>query len=142
MGLSVFVGGALGAALPDRAVSVGGALAFFAFAIWTWWGRDADEDRELSGHAADRGVVLTVALAVFVAELGDKTMLATATLATRQSLLLTWIGATAAVVIAGGVAIVAGNAVGSRMPERAVRGIAAALFAVFGALLLVDALTG
>ena len=45
-------------------------------------------------------------------------------------------------VVADALAIVVGRQLGTRLPERAVRYGAAALFVIFGSLLLVDALTG
>jgi putative Ca2+/H+ antiporter (TMEM165/GDT1 family) len=77
---------------------------------------------------------------IFVAELGDKTMLATITLATQEGWLGTWIGSTVGMVAADALAIGAGALLGRQLPERAVRYGAAALFAVFGVLLVVDGL--
>jgi putative Ca2+/H+ antiporter (TMEM165/GDT1 family) len=87
--VSVVVGGLLGAALPTRAIGIGGGLLFLAFAAWTWFGDDepepeptTDPDPDDSSAAAGRStpaVVGSVAVAMFVAELGDKTMIATAT---------------------------------------------------------------
>jgi putative Ca2+/H+ antiporter (TMEM165/GDT1 family) len=52
-----------------------------------------------------RSAVLATSFAFFLAELGDKTMLATITLATKQGLLGTSIGSTAGMVAADGLAI-------------------------------------
>jgi Ca2+/H+ antiporter, TMEM165/GDT1 family len=141
MGLAVLLGGALGAAFPDRAVGVAAALAFFGFALWTLKG-DRDDSQAGRPEPSQRRIVLTAAIAVFIAELGDKSMLATATLATRQALFWTWLGAVAGIVAASAVAITVGNVLGARLPDRVVRLGAATLFVLFGALLLVDALVG
>lgn len=148
MAISVLAGGALGAALPERVVAGGAALVFFGFAIWTLRG-DGDDDEDevdpdgsVAPERAAIGIIASVAVAVFIAELGDKTMLAAATLATRQELIWTWVGSTAGVVAAGGVAIVVGNVLGARLPEVLVRRIAAGLFALFGVLLLIEAIRG
>ncbi len=77
---------------------------------------------------------------VFVAELGDKTMLATITLATREGLLGTWAGSTVGMVLADALAIVVGRQLGTRLPERAIRWGAAGAFFAFGLLLVVEAL--
>jgi Ca2+/H+ antiporter, TMEM165/GDT1 family len=140
MGVSVGVGAALGAALPATAVMVGAGVLFLGFAAWTLRSGAGDDDVE--GEAAverTHSVVLGVALAVFVAELGDKTMLATLALAATQSPLLTWIGASIGMVAGSGLALVAGSLLGTRLPERATRFGAAALFALFGLLLLLEA---
>jgi putative Ca2+/H+ antiporter (TMEM165/GDT1 family) len=75
---------------------------------------------------------------MFVAELGDKTMLTTATLAAQDSPVLTWIGATIGIVACGALAVAVGRALGDRLPRHVTKGLSVALFAIFGVLLLVD----
>jgi putative Ca2+/H+ antiporter (TMEM165/GDT1 family) len=137
--ISVVVGGVLGAALPTRLITIVAALAFVAFGIWTLRGDELSEEEEQ--HAAEPGdhVVLTVGTVFFLAELGDKTMLATATLATQQGLLGTWLGATIGMVLADAIAIAVGRQMGTRLPERAIRIGAAVMFFVFAAVLLWEA---
>jgi Ca2+/H+ antiporter, TMEM165/GDT1 family len=140
--VSVTVGGVLGAALPARAIGVAGGLLFLGFAGWTLRGPDADagDEAESAGEgqvAVDRrSIVPSVASAMFVAELGDKTMLATATLAAQGSPVYTWIGATVGVILSGVLGVLLGRVVGARLPERVTRLGSAALFALFGAALL------
>lgn len=137
-GISVVIGGLLGAALPTTAIAIGGGIAFLGFAWWTWRGTDDDDDDDVA-TVGGRSVVVSIVTAMVVAELGDKTMLATATLAARDAPLLTWIGATAGITASGTVAVVVGRLLGDRLPRRATRLGASVLFAVFGLLLLVDA---
>ncbi len=75
---------------------------------------------------------------IFLAELGDKTMLATVTLATTEEPWGTWLGSTAGMVAADAIAIAVGKLLGSRLPERAIRFGAAAAFAIFGAILILE----
>ena len=77
---------------------------------------------------------------IFLAELGDKTMLATVTLATTQEPIGTWLGSTAGMVAADAIAIAIGSVLGTRLPERAVRIFAAGAFVLFGVLLLAQGL--
>ncbi|HKY65476.1 MAG TPA: TMEM165/GDT1 family protein [Acidimicrobiales bacterium] len=134
--LSVLVGGLLGATLPTRAIGLGGGVLFLGFAAWTLWKDEDDEDDE--GAATSQGsIVLSVATAMFVAELGDKTMLATATLAAQGNPVLVWIGATIGIILAGTLGVLLGRAFGARLPERATRIGSAVLFAVFGLVLIV-----
>src|SRR5207237_539327 len=79
---------------------------------------------------------------IFVAELGDKTMLATITLATEQGVLGTWAGSTLGMVAADALAIVVGQQLGARLPERAIKIGAAASFVVFGSILLIEGIRG
>lgn len=136
-GISVIVGGLLGAALPTTAIAIGGAMAFFGFAIWTLRSDDEDDAPLVAG----RSVFVSIVGAMLIAELGDKTMLATATLAARDSPMATWFGATLGITAAGALAVFVGRALGDRLPRRATRLGASVLFAVFGVLLLIEALT-
>lgn len=134
--LSVVVGGLLGATLPTRAIGLGGGLLFLGFAAWTLWTGDRPADH--AGSATSHGsIVVSVATAMFVAELGDKTMLATATLAAQGNPVLVWIGATIGIVLSGTLGVLLGRAFGARLPERATRVGSAVLFALFGLVLIV-----
>ena len=137
---SVVVGAALGAALPTDAISIAGGIAFLGFAAWTLRGDSLDDDDTERAARSDRSVLLTVGLAFFLAELGDKTMLATITLATDHGLFGTWLGSTLGMVAADGLAIIVGQQLGARLPERTVKIGAAAIFFVFGILLIVEGL--
>jgi len=133
--LSVVIGGLLGAALPTRAIGIGGGVLFLGFALWNLRGGDVEDDAEAVPDTGRR-VVLSVAVAMFVAELGDKTMLATATLAAQGSPVLVWVGATIGIILSGSVGVLVGRATGARLPERAIRLGSSLLFAVFGIALI------
>ena len=135
--LSVVVGGLLGAALPTRALGIGGGILFLGFAVWNLRSDGADDEADVPGTPAGSGrLVLSVATTMFVAELGDKTMLATATLAAQGDPILVWIGATIGITLSGAVGVFLGRAAGHRLPERATRIGSAVLFALFGVFLV------
>lgn len=138
LGASSLVGAALGAALPERAVAVAGGLLFIGFGILTL--RDDDDAETVSLRRGP--VLLGVSLAFLVAEFGDKTMIATLTLAGTQPALPTWLGAGLGMTLASGLAIAVTTMVGSRLPERTVRLLAAGAFLLFGVLLLVSGIRG
>ena len=71
------------------------------------------------------GRCVTIGTAFFLAELGDKTMLATITLATTEEPIGDWLGSTAGMVAADALAIGVGALLGSRLPERAIKVFAA-----------------
>ena len=77
------VGAVLGAALPTEAISIVAGLAFLGFAAWTLRGDELDDDEAAKATRTARSAVLAAGVAFFLAELGDKTMLATITLATN-----------------------------------------------------------
>jgi Ca2+/H+ antiporter, TMEM165/GDT1 family len=137
---SVLLGSAFALALPTSLIQVVAGLAFFGFAAWTIRGDTLGEDDESRARRVGRWAVLTVGTAFFLAELGDKTMLATITLATTEEPWGTWLGSTAGMVAADAIAIVAGALLGTRLPERAIKVFAALAFIVFGALLLAEGL--
>ena len=87
-------------------------------------------------------VFLAVGAAFFLAELGDKTMLATIALATGEDALGTWLGSTASMVGADGLAIGVGRFLGKRLPERAIGSGAAAAFVIFGVLRVASGISG
>ena len=138
--LSVVIGGLLGAALPTRAIGLVGGVLFLGFALWTLRQRDAgdegDEQADTDTGTGDRSVVLSVAGAMFVAELGDKTMLATATLAAEGNPVLVWVGATAGIILAGALGVLVGRWFGARLPDTVTRIGSAVVFAVVGAGLI------
>ncbi len=84
--------------------------------------------------------VVAAAVAFFVAELGDKTMLATIALAARGGALPTWIGASLGMMVANGLAVALGQRLGDLAPRRVVHFMAGGLFAAFGIVLLVQGL--
>ena len=81
---------------------------------------------------------ISLAGAFFLAELGDKTMLATVTLAADNNWFGVWLGSTVGMVAADALAIVVGQQLGTRLPERTVKIGAAATFVVFGVWMIVD----
>ena len=141
--VSVVVGALIGAALPTSVVSIGGGLLFIGFAIWSVArpGEDPEASNETvrMGEGGATRVVSSVAVAMFVAEFGDKTMLATATLASRGNPVSVFVGATIGIFLAGVLGAFAGRAVGRRLSERTIRLGSAALFGAFGVALIASA---
>jgi Ca2+/H+ antiporter, TMEM165/GDT1 family len=135
-GLSVLLAEVVGWVLPVDWLTLVAGIAFLGFGAWTLRGGDldaADERRAASRRL--RSGLLTVMTVFFVAELGDKSMLATVALGTQGHWLPVWIGAVLGMVLANGLAIALGAVLGKRVPERAIQIGAAVLFFVFGAVL-------
>ncbi len=130
---AVLVGSLLSSALPTKSLEIVAGIAFLAFAVWTLREHD-DTDETVTD---DRPVsVVGIGLAFLVAEIGDKTMLATLTLAMTGSWLGVWLGSSLGMIGAVALAVVIGHQLGTRLPRRAVRLVSVALFAIFGVLLL------
>ncbi len=139
---SVGIGYAIGSSFEQYQgpIAVAAGLAFLGFAAWTLRGDELTDDEADKAKKATGSALLAVGLAFFLAELGDKTMLATITLAVREDWLGTWIGSTVGMVAADALAIVVGAVMGKHLPEKVIKYGAAAAFAVFGVLLLVEGL--
>jgi putative Ca2+/H+ antiporter (TMEM165/GDT1 family) len=136
-GLSVTIGHFVGLTLPERPIAFAAAIAFLLFAAWTWHdSRGGDDD--VKAVPEPRYVIFAVISSFVLAELGDKTMLATVALASDHNWAGVWIGATLGMVLADGVAIAVGRLLHRRLPERFLHSVAALLFLLFGLWLLFD----
>lgn len=136
-GISVTVGHFLGMTLPARPIAAVAGIAFIGFAAWTW----REGSAAASGATAvrePRFVLFAVVSSVLLAELGDKTMLATVALASDRNWLGVWLGATAGMVLADAVAIAAGMVLHRRLPEHLLHTAAGLLFLAFGLWMLLD----
>lgn len=110
-------------------------LLFLGMAAWTLVPDTFDESK-VAGEGR-LGVFGTTVVAFFLAEMGDKTQLATAAMAATHAALVAIVaGSTLGMMIANVPAVLVGDRLLQRMPMKLVRGIAAALFAVFGVLIL------
>ncbi|MFI5846474.1 TMEM165/GDT1 family protein [Micromonospora chalcea] len=138
---SVAIGYGLNAALPTGWISLIAGLAFLGFGAWTLRGDKLTEEEKRKAERSNRSAILAVGVAFFLAELGDKTMLATITLATKYGWFGTWLGSTLGMVAADALAILVGRMLGRHLPERAIRYGAAVLFAICGLWLIFEAVT-
>jgi len=131
--LAIAVGGSALLILPASVLRAAAGLSFVGFGLWTLRG-----DRLVGNEERRVGPPLvTVAVSFFLAEMGDKTQLATAVLAAQAtSFLPVWLGSVLGMVFADGLAVAVGCLLGRRLPERPLKIGAAALFLLFGVLLL------
>ena len=138
---SVAIGELLGLTLPLFWIHLLAGAAFIGFGLWTLRGDTLDD--EAVGHRARFGPFFAVATTFFLAELGDKTMLATVTLASQQQAFVpVWLGSTLGMVIADGLAIGVGVVAGKRLPANAIRFSAALIFLGYGVWTIASALLG
>ena len=155
MVIAVAAGRLLGL-LPDRAVSAAVAVLFGVGAVLLWRSAgEADEEAAAADAEADAAAAVapaarrpwwrisaTVFGVVFLAEWGDLTQLATASLASRGDPLSVFLGATAAMISVAAIAVTAGRALLRVMPEHTLRRVAAAIFAVLAAVAVVAVIRG
>ncbi|MDO9597100.1 MAG: TMEM165/GDT1 family protein [Azoarcus sp.] len=112
-------------------------ISFIAMAAWTLIPDKFDEE---DARFARFGVFGTTLVAFFLAEMGDKTQIATVALAAQyQAFFAVVAGTTLGMMIANVPAVVLGDRIAHRMPVRLVHGIAAAIFAILGLATLLGA---
>ena len=112
-------------------------VSFLAMAAWTLIPDKLDEDET---KLAKYGVFLTTLIAFFMAEMGDKTQVATVALAARyDSMLAVVLGTTCGMMLANVPAVYLGDRIANRVSLRLVHGIAALVFAVLGVATLLGA---
>lgn len=109
-------------------------LAFLAFAVWALIPDTLDGDKQ---DTTRHGAFLTTLVLFFLAEMGDKTQLATVALGAKySSVVLVTIGTTLGMMAANVPAVLIGEKLAQRFPLAKMRFVAAALFAIFGLLIL------
>jgi len=156
--LSTLVGGAVGSLIPQAVLSWIAGVLFVGFGAWTLRGDSVDEDE--TPRQPRFGPIMTVAIAFFLAELGDKTQIMTMTIAADPGAALrsfggtvsswipaglsapspgsvpafwgVWMGSTLGMVIADGLAILVGAVLGKSLPERLITRISGIVFILFG----------
>jgi len=131
------VGGWIAQALGANVLRWVIGLSFIAMAGWMLVPDKIDGD-EAAGPQRF-GVFGTTLIAFFLAEMGDKTQIATVALAARfQDLVSVVAGTTLGMLIADVPAVFVGDRLAKKIPMTLVHGIAAAIFAVLGVLTLLN----
>jgi putative Ca2+/H+ antiporter (TMEM165/GDT1 family) len=137
--ITVAIGQLLTATVPLDVISLAASLSFIGFGLWTL--RDEkpkSEDKKISRF----GVVGTVFLAFFIAEFGDKTQLATISLAAQyQNAVSVFAGATLGMLLADGIGIIAGVVLGKHIPQKAIKWVSSTIFLIFGLVGIYEALS-
>ena len=112
-------------------------VSFIAMAVWTLV---PDKFDESEAKLTKAGVFVTTVVAFFLAEMGDKTQIATVALAAQyQAFFSVVAGTTLGMMLANVPAVLVGDRLAHKMPVRIVHGIAAAIFAILGIATLLGA---
>lgn len=148
--LAVALGNVITQFIPIDWIKLVAAGSFILFALWTIRGDALHGEDQRQGSSP----FWTVAIAFFIAEMGDKTQLMTIALAADeavkiggagwlakcQQIIPVWMGTTCGMMIADAFGIVVGIVLHKHIPEKAVKWVAALCFAAFGLIGLHDAL--
>jgi putative Ca2+/H+ antiporter (TMEM165/GDT1 family) len=148
--LAVAVGNVITQFLPMAWIKLAAATSFILFALWTIRGDTLDGEDQGQG----RSPFWTIAIAFFIAEMGDKTQLMTIALAAEEAVKIggagfiakarqivpVWMGTTCGMMIADAFGIGVGIVLNKHIPEKLVKWVAAGCFAAFGLVGLHEAL--
>lgn len=138
--LAVIFGQFLTTIIPIDIIAFIAALSFIGFGLWTIRGDklEGEEKRE-----SKYGPIATVAIAFFLAEMGDKTQLATISLAVEyRSFFSILAGTTLGMVAADAIGIIVGIVLSKRIPEKKIKWFSAIIFILFGLIGVYDGLSG
>jgi putative Ca2+/H+ antiporter (TMEM165/GDT1 family) len=122
--------------VPPETLRILLALSFFAVAAWALKPDTLPDDEQ--PPASDRSVFVVTVVAFFLAEMGDKTQIATVMLAAKfPSLAAVVVGTTLGMLLANVPVVFAGKLAADRIPFKAIRIVAALIFAALGAWILI-----
>jgi putative Ca2+/H+ antiporter (TMEM165/GDT1 family) len=117
-------------------------LSFLGVAVWACL-PEKIAPAEAQPKAARFGALVSTALSIFVAEIGDRTQIATIALAAHyQEWAQVVLGSTLGMVIANLPAVLLGHWAGERLPIRLIRALAAVVFALLGLWIVYRAIFG
>jgi Ca2+/H+ antiporter, TMEM165/GDT1 family len=148
--LAVVTGNVITNVIPIAWVKLLAATSFLLFGLWTLHDDTTPESRK----RAVATPFMTVAIAFFIAEMGDKTQIMTLTLAADQAakvggvglaakfqqIVPVWMGTTSGMIIADAIGIIVAIVLHRHIPTHVVKWVAATTFAAFGLLGLHDSL--
>mgnify|MGYP003586423192 CR=1 FL=1 len=127
--LAVEVGAWLTRFVSMNTIQIVAAISFIVFGLWTIWGDELDESCAVAKYSP----FWTITIAFFMAEMGDKTQLATVALAAKYNEIIpVWMGTTTGMMVANAFGILVGVTLGKKIPEKAVKWFSAVIFIFFG----------
>ncbi len=136
---AVAVGNYLTNVAPLVYIKTAASASFVIFGLWIMRGDKLDDEDKKFNFSP----FWTVAAAFFIAEMGDKTQLATVALAAEfKTVVPVWFGTTAGMLVADAVGIIVGIVLHKKIPEKQIKWFAALVFIAFGLWGLYVALLG
>ncbi|MBI5555961.1 MAG: TMEM165/GDT1 family protein [Elusimicrobia bacterium] len=132
--LAVAVGSVISNFIPMQYLRWIVSASFIGFGIWTLLEKEEEEEEKKEKKIGKFGPFLTVALAFFLAEMGDKTQLAAISLTSEMpnAALYIWSGAIIGMILADGLAIILGTMLHKKLPHKAIKISAGIVFIGFG----------
>lgn len=144
-GIAVYLGYYLRASLNLDILQLAASAAFLFFGLWKI-SEKPEKEEGLTGEKSSRIIVnpfITATIILFMAEMGDKTQLATVSYVIKYNApFLTLLGALAGMLLADGMGILAGTYFSRRLSERLTKLLSASLFIALGLLGFYSAAVG
>ena len=125
---AVLFGAAVARWLPDTLIALVVGLLFLAFGLHALRGAGQEKEDCAPVKLAARGVFLSTLLLIALAEFGDKTQLAVASLSSSANPWAVWIGATLALTATSAAGVLAGRTLLKRIPVSLMQRISGTLF--------------
>jgi len=136
MAVAVLFGSIITSFIPIFYIKLLAGIFFIIFGIWNWFGKEGEAQEEKQKNGSPFWIVFS---AFLLAELGDKTQLATLALSAEYGRpILVWIGATLGMVLVNGIGALAGKWMGKLLPEIWLRLIGSVVFIGFGITSLLE----
>jgi putative Ca2+/H+ antiporter (TMEM165/GDT1 family) len=136
----VAVGSYLSSLIPMETIKIVAGVAFLVFGLWTLRGDKIDDEDQKKVKFSP---VITVAIAFFIAEMGDKTQLMTIAIAADSKMpLFVLTGTTLGMLVADGIGIIGGAWMCRHIPEKYIKWGAGIIFIFFGTLSLFENVPG
>lgn len=135
--LAVLFGAALSSWIPRNLLIILVAGLFAVFGVQSLRSSEDDEEEEEEGGKSGGSILISAFLLIFLAELGDKTQIAVAGLATTQPPIPVWVGGTVALGLSSALAVLVGKTLLQKIPMKLLSRITGILFL----LLAIAALT-
>lgn len=137
--LAVTFGGIINQFVPEFYLQLLAGIIFILFGLWALLGKEEDEDETTKNNK--KNPILLIFSAFFLAELGDKTQLATLTLSAKYGTpFQVWLGATLGMIGVNVLAALAGTWIRKFVSEKSIKIIGAMIFILFGGVTLLSLL--
>lgn len=141
---SVALGRLIGNIIPAGLMNILAGLIFIFFGLSSLkQSKEEDDDAGNSKNGKQHIIWLSIAITFFIAELADKTMIATVAIASRDTnYLAVWAGSSLGLIASNCLAIIAGKTIGKYLQGRSVHILAASIFIIAGIFALKQGLFG
>lgn len=128
--MAIALGMYLSKLISVNTIQLVAGISFIVFSLWTL---KIEEDDQEENSSKNYGPVVTVAIAFFLGELGDKTQLTAITLSIDSSFpVFVLMGTVLGMILTSGIGIFIGSKLGKRVPELAIKIVASLVFLGFG----------